>query len=158
MNSLWWIPNVLSRGSLVCIKNLQNVYIFKICFIYLAVLGLCCCTGFSLVVASGGFSLVEVHRLLVVVTSPVAEHRLQGIQVSVAAAPELYSTGSVVVVHRFSCPAACGIFPDQGSNLYLLRWQADSLPLSHQGSPKMCTSFDIATLLGIFLRRIYRTS
>ena len=32
-----------------------------------------------------------------------------------------------------------GIFPTQGSNLCLLRllqWQADSLPLSHQGSPK----------------------
>ena len=29
-----------------------------------------------------------------------------------------------------------GIFPTQGSNLCLLRWQADSLPLDHQGSPK----------------------
>ena len=28
-----------------------------------------------------------------------------------------------------------GIFPDQGWNSSLLRWQADSLPLSHQGSP-----------------------
>ena len=28
----------------------------------------------------------------------------------------------------------CGILPDQGSNLCLLRWQADSLPLS-QGGP-----------------------
>ena len=28
-----------------------------------------------------------------------------------------------------------GIFPTQGSNLHLLRWQADSLPLSHQGRP-----------------------
>ena len=28
-----------------------------------------------------------------------------------------------------------GIFPTQGSNLHLLHWQADSLPLSHQGSP-----------------------
>ena len=28
-----------------------------------------------------------------------------------------------------------GIFPTQGSNLQLLHWQADSLPLSHQGSP-----------------------
>ena len=28
-----------------------------------------------------------------------------------------------------------GIFLDQGSNLCLLRWQVDSLPLSHQGSP-----------------------
>ena len=27
-----------------------------------------------------------------------------------------------------------GIFPAQGSNPCLLRWQADSLPLSHQGS------------------------
>ena len=30
---------------------------------------------------------------------------------------------------------ACGIFPDQGLNPSLLHWQADSLPLSHQGSP-----------------------
>ena len=27
----------------------------------------------------------------------------------------------------------CGIFPDRGSNLCLLHWQVDSLPLSHQG-------------------------
>ena len=33
-----------------------------------------------------------------------------------------------------------GIFPTQGSNLHLLcllHWQADSLPLSYQGSPLM---------------------
>ena len=28
-----------------------------------------------------------------------------------------------------------GIFLTQGSNLHLLHWQADSLPLSHQESP-----------------------
>ena len=28
-----------------------------------------------------------------------------------------------------------GIFPDQGLNLQVLHWQADSLPLSHQGQP-----------------------
>ena len=27
-------------------------------------------------------------------------------------------------------------FPDQGLNLCLLHWQADSLPLNHQGSPE----------------------
>ena len=43
--------------------------------------------------------------------------------------------GSVVVVHRHSCSAACGIFPDQGSNPCPLHWQADSQPLCHQGSP-----------------------
>ena len=33
-----------------------------------------------------------------------------------------------------------GVFPTQGSNLGLLHWQAGSLPLSHQGSPKERTS------------------
>ena len=32
------------------------------------------------------------------------------------------------------CSVACGIFLDQGLNPCLLHWQADSLPLSHQGS------------------------
>ena len=44
-------------------------------------------------------------------------------------------SGSAVVAHRPSCSAACGIFPDQGSNPCPLHWQADSQPLRHQGSP-----------------------
>ena len=31
-----------------------------------------------------------------------------------------------VGAHGFSCPAACGVFPDQWSNLCSLHWQADS--------------------------------
>ena len=42
--------------------------------------------------------------------------------------------GSVIVAHGPSCSAACGIFPDQGSNPCPLHWQADSQPLRHQGS------------------------
>ena len=53
--------------------------------------------------------------------------------------------GSVVVAHGPSCPAACGIFPDQGLNPCPLHWQADSQPLRHQGSPA-------ATLRNIFNR------
>ena len=34
----------------------------------------------------------------------------------------------------------CGIFPDQGLNPCLLHWQANPLPLSHQGSPS-CVNF-----------------
>ena len=45
--------------------------------------------------------------------------------------------GSVVVAHGPSHSAACGIFPDQGSNPCPLHWQADSQPLRHQGSPKL---------------------
>ena len=43
--------------------------------------------------------------------------------------------GSVVVAHRLSCSAACGILPDRGTNPCPLHWQADSQPLRHQGSP-----------------------
>ena len=46
-------------------------------------------------------------------------------------------TGSVIVAHRPSCSAACGIFPDQGPNPCPLHWQADSQPLRHQGSPSL---------------------
>ena len=50
----------------------------------------------------------------------------------------LQSTGSVVVVHRLSCSAPCGIFPDQGWSSCLLRWQEDASPLSHWGRPYYC--------------------
>ena len=53
---------------------------------------------------------------------------------SEGAGPGFYRTGSVAVAHRLSCSTVCGIFPSQGSNPCLLHWQADSLPLSHQGS------------------------
>ena len=42
--------------------------------------------------------------------------------------------GSVIAAHGPSCSAACGIFPDQGTNPHPLHWQADSQPLRHQGS------------------------
>ena len=54
------------------------------------------------------------HRLLTAVTSLV-ELGLGGAQASVA------------VAHGLSCFFTCGIFPDQGSNLCLLHWQADSI-------------------------------
>ena len=57
-------------------------YIIVFTYLFLAVLGLCCCTGFSLVVASGGYSPVAVHGLLIVVASLVAElgSRAHGLQ------------------------------------------------------------------------------
>jgi len=47
-------------------------------YLFLAVLGLHCCTNFSLVAVSRGYSLVAVHGLLIVVASLVAEHGLLG--------------------------------------------------------------------------------
>ena len=42
----------------------------------MAVLGVCCFMGFSLVAASRDYSVVVVCRLLLAVASLVAEHRL----------------------------------------------------------------------------------
>ena len=45
-------------------------------YLFLAVLGLRCYTGFSLIAAREGYSLIVVHGLLIAVTPLVAEHRL----------------------------------------------------------------------------------
>jgi len=58
-------------------------------------LGLHCCLGFSLVVASRGSSLVAVLGFLITVASPVVEHRLQGTWASTVVARELSSCGSL---------------------------------------------------------------
>ena len=67
---------------------------------------------------------------------------------AVVAIPRLQSTGSTVVAYELGCSVARGIFLVQGSNLCFLHWQADSLPLSHQGSPEMQLIFKI---LGFYL-------
>ena len=50
--------------------------------------------------------------------------------------------------HGLSSSAACGVFPDQGSNLCLLLWQMDSLPLSHQKPNTQFYSFCDVRILG----------
>ena len=98
---------------------LFNLFIFIylwLCWVFVSVRGL------SLVVASGGHS----------------SSRCAGLSPSRPLL--LWSTGSrragsVIMAHGPSCSAACGIFPDQGSNPCPLHWQADSQPLRHQGSP-----------------------
>ena len=111
------------------------VYLFIYLFIYL---WLCwvfvSVQGLSLVVASGGHS----------------SSRCAGL--SLLRPLLLQSTGSrragsAIVAHGPSRSAACGIFPDQGSNPCPLHWQTDSQPLRHQGSPwsivdlQYCVSF-----------------
>ena len=55
--------------------------------------------------------------------------------------------GSVAAGHWLSCIAACGIFPDQGSNLCPLPWQMGSYPLQHQGSPILLIIKEIPRVL-----------
>ena len=60
---------------------------------------------------------------------------------SAAVAPQLQGTGSVVATHGLSRSTAHEILLDQGLNLCLLHWQADSLPLSHRESLIICCLF-----------------
>ena len=86
-------------------------------------LGLHCCSNFSLVAESGGYSLVLLHGLLTAVTSLVEEHRLQGMW------------ASEVVAHGLSCPEALGIFLDEGSNpCPLLLVYKESKPVNPKGN------------------------
>ena len=65
-------------------------------YLFLAALGLHCCTQTLTACSEWGLLFVEVHELLVVVASLIVEHRLQ--------------------VPRLSCSIAYGIFQNQGSN------------------------------------------
>ena len=38
----------------------------------------------------------------------------------------LHCVTGILAVRRLSCPEACGIFPDRGSNPHPLQWQVDS--------------------------------
>ena len=93
------------------LKYLFIFFYFWLCWVFVSVRGL------SLVAASGDHS----------------SSRCAGLSLSRPLL--LQSTGSVIVAHGPRCSAACGIFPDQGSNPCPLHWQADSQPLRHQGSP-----------------------
>ena len=87
-------------------------FFFQIYFLLLVALDLFAARAFSLVVASGVYSLVATCRLLVAGASLVClrAHRLQ----------ELQHSGSVVVARELTSCKARGIFPDQGPNPCLL--------------------------------------
>ena len=104
------------------------ILFFWLCWVFVSMRGL------SLVVASGGHSSSQCTGL------------------SLSRPLLLWSTGSrragsVVVAHGPSCSAACGIFPDQGSNPCPLPWQADSQPLCHQGSPEQLIFWQICNTM-----------
>ena len=67
----------LSDALISCFQIPLTELFFQKKFIYLPDLDLCFCTrAFSLVMASGGYSLDAVRGLLMMVTSLAVEHRL----------------------------------------------------------------------------------
>lgn len=71
-------------------------------------------------------------------TPLVSECGLWGTQASVVVVSGL-CPGSVVLAPGLGCSEACEVFLVQGSNRRLLHSQADSYPLSYQGSPILRT-------------------
>ena len=69
------------------------MYLFKLQFFNNLIYLFLAMLGFSLAAASGVYSLVAVHGLLIVVASLVAEHRLQSAQASVLVVCGLSSCG-----------------------------------------------------------------
>ena len=79
--------------------------------------------GLSPVAASGGHSSSRCAGLSLSQPLPL---RSTGSRQADSRRAGSRRAGSVVVAHGLSCSAACGIFPDQGSNPCPLHWQADS--------------------------------
>ena len=102
---------MLSSSMCSSISFLKNYFMYL--FINLGCAGsLLLHADFSLVTVRGA-TLVLVHRLLLAVGSLVGGEQLS-------------SSGLVIAAHTLSCPASCGIFPEQGSNLCPLHWRVDS--------------------------------
>ena len=93
-------------------------YYLWLCWVFVSVRGL------SPVAASGGHSL---SRCVGLSLSQPLLLRSTGSR----------RAGSVIVAHGPSCSAACGIFPDQGSNPCPLHWQALSTA-APPGKPNFC--------------------
>ena len=122
-------------GPFPCNQLFQLTFKKKFVYLILAVLGLLCCTGSSLVAVSGDYSLL--FDMLASHCGGLSCCRAQALGLPgfqwlqlVGSEHRLSSCGTLAQLCQSS-----GIFPDQGLNPCLLNWQADSLPLSHQGSP-----------------------
>ena len=101
---------------MITIRAVSVVFFF---FFKMYLFSTCGCAESALLLMGCGLSRVAVRGPLVSGASLVAEPRLQGPPASVAVAWGLCSAAL-----RLSCPTACGIFPEQGSNPCLLHWQA----------------------------------
>ena len=74
------VPGIIVHTKCTCLGQSSWIGLFSLkkknIHLLLAVLSLCCSVRTSLVEVSGGYSLIEVCRLLIVLASPVAEHKI----------------------------------------------------------------------------------
>ena len=97
------VATILTCNIIVC--QFLNFLSIEFIYLFLAVPGLHCYIGFSLIATSRSYTLVVVHRLLIAVASLIAEHRLEGAWPSLAGARRLSSCGSQPLEYRLN---GCG--------------------------------------------------
>ena len=90
--------------------------------LFLAVLGLHYCEGFSLVSESWDYSLLRSEGFSLQCKGLLQTMGSRSTWASAGAAPGLQGTGPGVVAPGLSCSLACGIFPDQGLNFCTGLW------------------------------------
>ena len=112
------------------------LFVYWHIYLFLVALGLCCCAGFPLVAARGGYSSLQCMGfslqwllLLQSIGSRCTGFSSCSLQ---ALGDRLSSNGT-----QAEYSATCVIFPDQGLNPCPLPWQVDSYPLDHQGHPSI---------------------
>ena len=79
-----------SLGARICLRSFKKMLFINL---FLAELGLCCCVGFSLVAASGGYSQVGGLRLLTAVALLLQSTGSKHAQASVLGVPRRSSCG-----------------------------------------------------------------
>ena len=113
-------------------RDVRVFFYLNLCILFLVVLGLHCCTqAFS--ICDKQWLLFIALRWLLLLQSTGS--RCTGFGHCSTWAPQLWLTGSVVVVHGLSRPMACGIFPDQGLNPCPLYWECRVLTIELPRTP-----------------------
>ena len=130
---LEWLAISFSRASspprdlirVCCIAGRFFFLFFFNSYFFLALLGLLCCTGFCLVVASRGYASLWCWGFSLWWLLSFRSTNSRAVS-STAVAPGLWSTGSAFVADGLSRSTVCEIVPAQGLDPHLLCWQVDS--------------------------------
>ena len=115
--------NKQTKNPPVSLGSLFSYYIFKNLFTRSLLL----CAGFLQLGGWGLLLTVVCGRLPAVAFLVERGLQAQGLRyLQHLGSAVALCTGAEVLAHWLSCPGACGIFLDQGSNPCPLYWQADS--------------------------------
>ena len=123
-----WIVGVAGESDYCDCQLLTDAFVFVFFkFVYF-------CLHWVLVAVSGLFSSCAKVCSSLICTGFSMQWRLllQSTGSKVCRLQQLWHTGSGVAAYGFSCPEACGIFLDQGSNPSPLHRHVDSQTLDHR--------------------------